>query len=161
MQARTFCVQNHSHASLVGSTPCAVARLDQKALVLAVPAVCVRWRYLCRSCLSVDIDLRWAVRDVGPWGGRRNATTEKGLRVILGYGTMTSSTSGCTISDAFLSACHTTRKIRSGDFSTDLLLAAAFLPCHFKPGATSSVTLGPPHTGAVRCALISGHSNHP
>ena len=32
---------------------------------------------------------------------------------------------------------------RSGDFSTDLLLAAAFLPRHFKTGATSSLWAHP------------------
>ena len=35
-------------------------------------------------------------------------------------------------------------------FSTDLLLAAAFLPCHFKPGATSSLRA---HPTRVPCAV--------
>ena len=48
---------------------------------------------------------------------------------------------------------------RSGDFSTDLLLAAAFLPrhCHFKTGATSSLWAHPTRVPCdMPCVLLIG-----
>lgn len=41
--------------------------VDGRALVCAVPAVCVRWRNTCRQRVVVALDLRWAYR--GPLGG--------------------------------------------------------------------------------------------